>query len=276
MPRVEPESRICDFGRVGLTIILSAVAVLLFSAFSPPQAEAEGPSEKALDTAYALKRDYENFFLSGRNLLALGAGLGAGGFSANTSLDREVHEYYRDDLRSSATDSAADVFTVPGELFVTVPALVGLRLLAPEGTVSEWAGRSLRAELVGGPLGLVLQRATGGSRPEEGRGSGWDFLDDDNGLSGHSFVGAVPLLTAARMTGDRRYKALFYAASTLPALSRINDGKHFLSQAFLGWYLAYLSVKAVERTEAGPTASAPFLYARPLDGGAVVVVGMTY
>jgi len=43
-------------------------------------------------------------------------------------------------------------------------------------------------------------------------------------------------------------KGLFYAASPLAALSRINDDKHFFSQAALGWYMAYLSVSAVDRT----------------------------
>jgi hypothetical protein len=91
---------------------------------------------------------------------------------------------------------------------------------------------------------------TGGSRPSEGE-SYWRPFNGDNGVSGHAFLGGVPFLTAARMTDDPYIKGALYFFSALPALSRINDDKHYASQAFLGWYLAWLSVRAVDAGETG-------------------------
>lgn len=50
------------------------------------------------------------------------------------------------------------------------------------------------------------------------------------------------------MSDDKFTRGFFYFASTLTGLSRINDDAHFASQAFLGWYLAYASVKSVFKT----------------------------
>jgi len=51
------------------------------------------------------------------------------------------------------------------------------------------------------------------------------------------------------MSASRHGKGIFYGLSTLPGLSRINDDVHYFSQAALGWYLAYLSCAAIEKTE---------------------------
>ena len=44
---------------------------------------------------------------------------------------------------------------------------------------------------------------------------------------------------------NRLLKYLFYGASTLTAVSRINDNAHYLSQAALGWYLAWEATDTV-------------------------------
>jgi hypothetical protein len=57
--------------------------------------------------------------------------------------------------------------------------------------------------VVGAPPLYVMQQVTGSSRPGEGSaGSHWHFLNDNNGVSGHAFIGAVPFLAASgiRMT----------------------------------------------------------------------------
>ena len=114
--------------------------------------------------------------------------------------------------------------------------------------------RTTRAYLVGAPPVLFMQSCLGGSRPgERDDASFWRPFDDDNGASGHAFVGAVPFLTAARMTEDRRVKACWYALSVLPAWSRaVNDDSHYLSQVGLGWWMAYLACESVDRTEKAP------------------------
>ena len=123
--------------------------------------------------------------------------------------------------------------------------------------IGEWGDRSLRTFAVGAPLMFLTQRLTGGGRPGNapyGNGphaSHWAPGVHDHGVSGHSFMGAIPFLSVARMSDNPWVKGTMYTASTLPALSRINDDAHFASQAFLGWWLAVLASEAVDQTNDG-------------------------
>ena len=167
---------------------------------------------------------------------------------ANSPVDENFQRYYVGHLKSGSTDSASDITRLPGELYVAIPVLFGAYLLSNDPDIKGWANDSIRAIAIGAPAGLALQYITGGGRPEEG-GSEWSPFRDDNGLSGHAFIGAVPFIVAAKRTDSPCVTALLYTASALPALSRINDGKHFLSQASLGWFLGYLSVNAVHKED---------------------------
>ena len=60
------------------------------------------------------------------------------------------------------------------------------------------------------------------------------------------------------MTDDPLCKAAFYAGSTLAGLSRINDDRHYTSQVFLGWWMAYLAATAVDQTQSGNWAIYPW------------------
>jgi membrane-associated phospholipid phosphatase len=116
--------------------------------------------------------------------------------------------------------------------------------------VGEWGSRSLRIFVVGAPPLYALQWATGASRPgESSAGSDWKFFDDNNGVSGHAFVGAVPFLAAADMVESPLLKGTLYVCSTFVAFSRMTDDAHYPSQIFLGWYLAWASARAVDATE---------------------------
>ena len=44
-------------------------------------------------------------------------------------------------------------------------------------------------------------------------------------------------------------KGGLYLCSTLTAASRVNDDSHYLSQACLGWWMAYLTCRAINQTE---------------------------
>jgi len=79
--------------------------------------------------------------------------------------------------------------------------------------------------------------------------SHWSPFEGDNGVSGHSFLGAVPFIVAAQMSSSLYSKIPLYLASTLVGLSRINDDLHYLSQVALGWSLAYLAAASVDQTE---------------------------
>ena len=118
------------------------------------------------------------------------------------------------------------------------------------GVIGEWGSRSLRMFVVGAPPLYVMQQVTGSSRPgESSAGSHWHFLNDNNGVSGHAFIGAVPFLAAAEMVENPWAKGGLYACSTLCAFSRVDVNAHYPSEVFLGWYLAVASSIAVNRTE---------------------------
>jgi membrane-associated phospholipid phosphatase len=96
---------------------------------------------------------------------------------------------------------------------------------------------------------LLLGAVLGSSRPK-GNDSHWPFYHDANGVSGHTFMGAVPFLTAAAMTENQFLKVPLFLGSFLTGWARINDDRHFFSQVALGWWMAYLAVRTVDDTQA--------------------------
>lgn len=195
--------------------------------------------------------DYKNFY-SWNSLSKLALGIGFAGCYANTSFDQSIQDCYNDYLKSNLTDRLAKVVKPFGDGRIMVPIYL-LTILIGElekdtnvgSVIGRWGQHSCRAILVGAPPVLLMQMVLGSSRPYEGKGSRWRPFKDNNGVSGHSFMGSVPFLTAAKMTDHRFVKYSFYAASTLTGISRINDNKHYFSQAILGWWMGYLAVNSV-------------------------------
>lgn len=190
----------------------------------------------------------------------LAIGVGAAAVLANTAADESLRREFQERLRSVRTDDVSEALHVPGFLgngYVTIPIFAASALAGsyfdevPLGRgVGEWGGRSLRTILVGAPPMLAMQWVTGASRPgETSASSHWKPFDDTNGVSGHAFMGAVPFLSAAKMTDNPYWKAGLYFASTLPGVSRINDDRHYSSQVILGWWMAYLAASAVDETQ---------------------------
>ena len=205
---------------------------------------------------YHIWSDYRNYYRwTGMRDLWLGVGLAA--VPANTSLDDDFQGWYQRDVRSPDTDDFAAFWKTFGEGEIFIPAYVGLALVGGIfqdqpliGGVGEFGDRVTRGYLVGAPPMLLMQYLLGGSRPgEDGVDSQWKPFDDNNAVSGHAFVGAVPFITAAKMAQNPWIKATLYTCSTFTAWSRVNDDAHYLSQACLGWWLAYLAARAVDGTE---------------------------
>jgi hypothetical protein len=97
---------------------------------------------------------------------------------------------------------------------------------------------------------LAVQYLTGGGRPSDyADQSYWRPFHSSHGASGHAFMGAVPFLTLAGMTDDPLAKCFFFACSPWTGMSRINDNAHYLSQVWLGWWMAYLACESVNKTE---------------------------
>jgi hypothetical protein len=229
------------------------MVVLLFPSLS--WAEGRSRSIGGIDRiTREVSNDYSCFY-SRANLRDLTLGIGIAGVLANTSIDREFQEWAQGSLRNEDTDEVSESIELLGEGAITIPLYGGAALVGAitrgsnwDSSPGEWGRRSLRAILVGGPPVLVLQSAIGGSRPTEDN-SRWRPFHDDNGVSGHSFMGAVPFMVAANMAENDSIRYVLYLGSMLCGWSRVNDDLHYLSQAALGWWIAYLSASCTDRAE---------------------------
>ncbi len=182
-------------------------------------------------------------------------GFGVAAIVANGEIDDRVQEVFRDKLNGEAGGKFATFFNDFGDAaqpLSVLPVYLGAMWLGGYGAdtdsgVARWGGDSLRAMLVASPQLVVLSHVSGGQRPEEGN-SGWNEFEDDNGVSGHAFYGAVPILSAARLVERRWLKYSLYAVSTLPGFARVHSDKHYFSQSLMGWWLAYTATRSVQQT----------------------------
>ncbi len=203
--------------------------------------------------------DQKNFY-SAESLTLLGGGVIVGGAMANSSIDEGIHRHFQSSVRGATSDDWFNSLHASKELgngtyilpvFATAWAAGEL---FPDNALVEtggqWGERSIRGFVVGAPPLIIMQQLTGGSRPTETDDSSeWHPFRDNNGISGHAFMGSLPFITAAKMTESRGYKLLFYAGSTIAPLSRVNDNAHYPSQVALGWWMAYLAASAIDATE---------------------------
>ncbi len=208
-------------------------------------------------------QDHHNFYSAG-SLGLLGLGVGVHAILANTSMDESFGGWFQQ--RIAGDPGAFHFAQYMGDAWVVVPTLAAVwavdALVAQPRQIGRhcwtrhlgaWSGQSLRALLVGAPPVGVLQIAIGASRPgESSAGSKWKPFDDTNSISGHTFVGAVPFLVAARQTDNLLLKSAFYIGSGLTGFSRLDSDAHYLSQVLLGWWIAYLAVEATDFTDQSP------------------------
>ena len=199
--------------------------------------------------------DYRNFY-DCEGLVCLSAAFGAGAIMANTGFDDTMQTAWQNGVEptSLGTFFSGCKDIGEGRYALSVFGVAAATGLVFEGNpfgdvVGEWGSRSLRMFVVGAPPLYVLQLATGAGRPSDGRGSDWQFFNDNNGVSGHAFVGAIPFLAAADMVESPLLKGTLYVCSTFVGFSRMTDNAHYPSQVFLGWYLAWASSRAVSMTE---------------------------
>ena len=228
---------------------------MLASRNEPPWAHSSHP--RTARFGYKVLEDYRNFY-SCESLVCTTAAFGAGALMANTGFDTTMQDAWQQSVEPTDVGTffrgckdigegryALGIFgaaAVTGLVFEGQPA---------GNVVGEWGSRSLRMFIVGAPPVYALQLATGASRPLENSsaGSQWKSFQDDNGVSGHAFVGAIPFLAAADMVENPLGKGALYVCSTFVGFSRMTTDSHFPSQVFLGWYLAWASSRAVSNTE---------------------------
>lgn len=208
-----------------------------------------------------LLSDQKNFY-SRQSLSYMAIAFAGGAVMANTSIDAHLHDFFQENVRNANSDEWSEALHLNKEIgngLYTLP-LFGVTTITgrvfddvePVRVVGEWGERSLRTFVVGAPPLVATQLLTGGSRPNElskiEHNSHWHPFQDNNGVSGHAFMGAIPFLSAAKMVENPWIRSGFYVASTLPGLSRMNDGAHYPSQVLLGWWLAFLAAEAVDGT----------------------------
>ncbi len=228
-------------------------AILMPQSNAPPWAKSQFP--RVSRAGHKIVEDYRNFY-DCESLVCLTAAFGAGALMANTGFDDTMQAAWQ---RGVEPTSAGTFFSGVKDVGEGRYALAAFGTAAATGLVfegnpagdivGEWGSRSLRMFVVGAPPLYVLQMATGASRPSEDVGSHWHFNNDNNGVSGHAFVGAVPFLAAADMVESPLLKGTLYVCSTFVGFSRMTDDAHYPSQVFLGWYLAWASSRAVSATE---------------------------
>ena len=201
---------------------------------------------------HQVARDYRNFY-SCESMTCMAGAFGAGALMANTGFDTTMQNAWMQSVEptqlgtffSGCKDIGEGRYALPiyGAAYATGLVFEG----GPVGdAVGEWGGRSLRMFAVGAPFMYAMQWATGGSRPNEtSAGSDWKPFQDDNGVSGHAFVGAIPFMAAADMVESPLAKGALYVCSTFVGFSRMTDDRHYPSQVFLGWYVALASSRAV-------------------------------
>ncbi|MFC1492627.1 phosphatase PAP2 family protein [candidate division KSB1 bacterium] len=173
------------------------------------------------------------------------------GTIANTNIDCEFRDHYQENIRSQGSDDFSRISKPLGEglyVFPVYPAVYYLGKLTENENVIKWAEFSMMAAVISAPGILTSQLILGGARPTNGTGSKWWGNEHKfNGASGHTWVAAVPFITAAKMTENRVLKCLLFILSASTGLSRVNDDAHYLSQVILGYTWAYLGVSNVLR-----------------------------
>lgn len=240
--------------RERLSIICAVALSLPALAWAEANAGEESDAERLADL---IRADFR-YHYSTKPLSEVAIGFGISALLANSNADAEIREYFQDDLQNQTGDDLAELFTDVGDLaqpLFSVPIYLGAMWLGhyngkAETAAARWGANSFRALLVGTPEFVTLAFVSGSQRPEEGE-PGWDPFDDNNGVSGHAFFGAVPIITAAKLTDRRWLRNTLYVTSTLPALARVYDDKHYFSQVFMGWWLAYAAARTVEHSNSG-------------------------
>lgn len=222
--------------------------------------------------------DWKNFY-SCRGLRDLLLGIGVGAILANTSLDQEFRDWYQERVQNDEVDEFARLWNDSGDGAYVIPAVVVVAAVGIVfddtplgGDLAEFGNRTLRAYAVGAPPVVFGQWALGGARPGESeRQSRWTPFEFTHAISGHAFIGAVPFITAAKMTDCIWLKGGLYGLSVLPGWARVNRDKHYLSQAILGWWIACLSCTAVDETNLAEKGYSVF----PLVSSDAVGMGVT-
>lgn len=211
--------------------------------------------DEATETAFRSGEDFRNFYTT-PNLLCVGIAVIAAAPVANTHADAGIRDWWQGHVRNERSDQFFRFGNDQlGDWRWTGGVLIGgavvgkiLEDYPAGGTLRTFSTKSLRALIVGAPAVGVLQYGLGGDRPGDGS-SYWQPIRTHEGVAGHAYVGAVPLLTAAYMTDSYALKVLFVAGSLYTPVARVNEDRNYFSQVALGYAIAVVATHSVFQTD---------------------------
>jgi hypothetical protein len=222
---------------------------------SPIQRFSDGVVDETRGLVHTILCDYKNMYLTA-NLAYLGLAVGIAAPLAETHADQTMRDWYQNHVRTINTDRFIEFGNNIGFYQYVIPVYAGGWVMGAifhdncvGNVVYEWSTRTLRAIAVGAPAVGVLQYGLGPSRPGDGDSSHWHPLHDSHGASGNAFVAAVPFMAAATMVENPFLQAAFMVGSLYGGWARIDLDAHYFSQVFLGWSVAFLSMRSVMMTD---------------------------
>lgn len=163
---------------------------------------------------------------------------------ADEAVDDWIHEGQREDA-SEPVSFQVKQFGEPYWAFGWVALALVDRFVGPSA-VGRFGRECMQATALGLPILWTTQRVLGAGRPTDEPGvPDYRPFHDENAASGHTFIAAVPWLVLVRRSRAPWAKALAGAMSPLTGLSRMHDRKHYLSQVWLGWAIAWQAVDGV-------------------------------
>ena len=241
---------------VALILAILLLLVLVVDGLRRRAGHPERPANPARQLAETGRRLYTR-----RNFLKLAGATAGGAVISYSGIDELFDEWHREHVRGDASDALAHFAKEYGENYIAFAALAyGLADWALPGTaVGRWGRQCFTATGCGLPALWTWQRVLGGSRPSDEKpwGPRYRPFTDENSVSGHTFLGAIPFLVAAKEIGFPVGTWTLRAVSPMTGWSRINDERHYLSQVLLGYGLAWESVQAADLNRAEATPEAP-------------------
>jgi hypothetical protein len=239
---------------VALTLAIVLLAMLVAGGLRRRSSNPERPVDPLRQLGPTGRRLYTR-----RNFLKLVGATAGGAVISYSGLDEAVHDLHLNHLKGDPSDNLAHVAKEFGENGIVLAGLTyALADWAFPGTaIGRWGRECFTATATGLPVLWTWQRMLGGSRPSDAKewGPRYRPFTDENSVSGHTFVGAVPFLVAARHVGIPVAAWSLRALSPATGWSRLNDGRHYLSQVLLGYGLAVEAARASDLSPSVTVAS---------------------
>lgn len=240
---------------------VGALAFLLLScsplAAQKPDSLSQRPDSTARDTTIAEAR--REVLEKAHVVRWYEAAAAVGGVAALMALDEPVQRFFQHHLRSQTTDDISSVFRQEGEApyYAGISlGVLGVGLIANKPGVRRAGTRLVASVALSAAEMYALKVLTGRSRPNEDVGAfsfhPFTSLKDSAGIetrgsmpSGHV---TAAFAVATSLVDDIKspvVKVLLYTAASGTAFSRLNDNRHWLSDAGMGVVLGVFTAKVV-------------------------------